>query len=123
MGANTIKTLAYPFGDYNDSLKQMIKNAGMSSARSVDRGFNTKDTDKYALKIQQVDNTTTLDQIKTWIDQVNVSKTWLILMFHQIDYSKNQYSTTPEILQGVVNYIKSTDTPSRTITEGLSLLI
>lgn len=87
-----VDTFAYPFGQYNLTVEQAVKNAGMSAARSVDQGFNLLNTNRYALKMQQVrtstgaadDHTTTLADIQSWVQQAAADKSWLILMFHNI---------------------------------------
>ena len=86
MLASPFDTFAYPNGAWNESIKTTVHNAGYSSARSVDLGYNTKRSDKYALKVQIVDASTTLPMVKSWIDTAYLNKTWLISVFHQISY-------------------------------------
>ena len=121
LGYNTT-TFAYPFGDYNDVVIQAVKSAGFVGARSVRSGFNTKNSDPYALNDQHVEASTTINQIKSWIDQAKSSKTWLILELHDIDHSGVQYSTTPEILQQIVNYIKQVNISVVSNAQGLALM-
>ena len=120
MGAHPVSTLVYPYGDYNTNIIQAVKNAGYIGARSVDRGFNTKATEKYALAIQQVDIGTTVDQIRAWIDVALKNKTWLILMYHQIDSLGAELSATPTDLQAVVNYLQEKNADVITLSEGIN---
>jgi peptidoglycan/xylan/chitin deacetylase (PgdA/CDA1 family) len=82
--ANPVDSFAYPFGQYNMTVKQAVRDAGFLAARSVDQGFNLTHTDRYALKMQQVRDTTTAAEINALIDKAVNEKTWLILMFHHV---------------------------------------
>ncbi len=120
MGVTAVDTLAYPFGDYNTETQTVTANSGMIGARSVLRGYNTKTTDKYALKIQQLNNTTTIGEVQGWINQAALDKTWLILMFHQIDPSAtDSLSVTPSFLQQVVNYTDTANVDVVTVKQGI----
>jgi peptidoglycan/xylan/chitin deacetylase (PgdA/CDA1 family) len=120
MGATPVTSLIYPYGDYNDAVEAYAQSVGYLGARSVDRGYNDKTTDKFALKIQQVDINTTVDQIKAWIDTATANKTWLILMFHQVDTAGAELSMTPTNFQQVVDYLKTQNISVVTMQQGLS---
>jgi peptidoglycan/xylan/chitin deacetylase (PgdA/CDA1 family) len=122
LGLGSPDNFAYPYGDYNASIKQAVHDAGFGGARGVDRGFNLKNTDRYALKIQQIDATTQLSQIRSWIDTATSTKTWLILMFHQVDESGAAYSVTPATLQGMVDYLSGNNVPVVTVSQGLTAM-
>lgn len=126
MGVTTQDAFAYPFGEYNAQARQAVIDAGYTSGRSVDLGFNTINTDKYLLKTQHVELNTTVAQVKAWIDQANAEGTWLILMFHQIDPNAQAigaiYGTTPTVLQGIVDYLLQTQSNVVTVSQGLALL-
>lgn len=122
IGVSEVKTFAYPFGAYDNSIKGIVKNAGFIAARSSDGGHNKKNQDIYALKRKPMANTTTLDEVKDYIDTAINDKTWLILLFHEIDYNGNTYAVTPEFLQEVVNYIQQKNITPITIEEGVELI-
>jgi peptidoglycan/xylan/chitin deacetylase (PgdA/CDA1 family) len=122
MGATPVNSFCYPYGEYNATVVQAVKDAGYTNARSVLYGYNTKNTDKFVLLIQPVYASTTLADVKGWIDKAKNDKTWLILMFHQIDYTGNKNGTTPEIFKGIVDYLKSTNTKAVTIGEGVGMM-
>jgi peptidoglycan/xylan/chitin deacetylase (PgdA/CDA1 family) len=119
MGVTTVDTLVYPYGDYNQAVQSATFDAGYIGARSVDRGFNTRSTDKYALKIQQVGATTTVAEIKGWIDQAVSGKSWLILMFHQVDTFGRELSITPANLSAIAAYLNAAAVPVVTMHEGI----
>jgi peptidoglycan/xylan/chitin deacetylase (PgdA/CDA1 family) len=84
VGVGNVTTFAYPHGAYNSTVIQAIQNAGYIAARSVENNFNTPSTDKFTLAIQRVHSNTTINDIRSWIDQAQAQKTWLILMFHEV---------------------------------------
>ena len=43
-----VRSFAYPYGEYNDAIKRLVKEAGFSRARSVSR-FTTRSVDRYAM--------------------------------------------------------------------------
>jgi peptidoglycan/xylan/chitin deacetylase (PgdA/CDA1 family) len=122
LGASPVSSFCYPYGEFNPTVVQAVKDAGYTNARSVIYGYNNKTTDKYALLIQEVGLNTTLADAKGWINQAKSNKTWLILMFHQIDNTGNKNGTTPEIFKGIVDYLMLTNTKVVTIGEGVGMM-
>ncbi len=127
LGLGPINSFAFPYGAYNDSVLNAVKQAGYLNARTAqyvaeDMGYNEKTTDKFKLKAYSVETTTSVAQVKSWIDSATNNKTWVVLVFHQIDNSKSQYSFTPSNLTKVVNYLKQKNTRVVTITEGSSFI-
>ena len=120
MGVTPVNILVYPYGDYDPGIESTTAGAGYIAARAVDRGYNVKSTDKFALKIQQVDVNTSVDQVKMWIDTAVRNKTWLILMFHQIDLSGDELSTTPASLQAMINYLSAARVAVVTMQQGVA---
>lgn len=117
---NTV--FVYPYGDFNDAVRQQVVDAGFIGARTVLTGYNTKNTDKYLLRDQHVEVTTTFDQIKTYIDTAVTNKTWLILELHDTNNSGDQYSNTAELLTQVADYITANNIPIVTTAEGIALM-
>ncbi|NTV44201.1 MAG: polysaccharide deacetylase family protein [Candidatus Yonathbacteria bacterium] len=113
-------TLVYPYGEYNATIEQLAKDNGYIGARSVEDGYNYKDTDKFALKIKEVTRTTTLAEFQTWINEAVANKTWLVLMFHEVDAaSSDPLAITSGTLQGVVNYLAANQIDVVTMRQGL----
>lgn len=83
-GIADVVTFAYPYGNFDADVEKMVA-ASYSGARSVDRGFNTTLTDRYALKTQLVQNTTSVSEIEDWIDYAMANNLWLILTFHRVE--------------------------------------
>lgn len=122
IGASPVNFFAYPFGAYNDSVKQMVKDAGFVAARSSDGGYNMKTQDRFALRRQPMINTTTIDQVKNYIDTAIADKTWVILLFHEVDTSGNTYSVTPALFQQIVDYLKSKNITPVTVSQGIQAM-
>jgi len=130
MSFTPVNSLAYPYGTYNSTVEQAVKNAGFTGARTVDSGFNDKSTNIYELKGTAVERggscdggvtPTTLADVKGWVDSAALNKNWLILVFHQIDnVSANCYGTTPTMLQSIVDYLKTSNVNVDTVSQGLA---
>jgi hypothetical protein len=105
----------YPYGDYNPSIVSAVSDAGYSGARSVDFGFNDKSTDRYALKTMEINSSTTLEQLESWTRSAMDNRTWLILMFHQVDNSGNRYGTSPAQIQSYVDFLVDNGIPTVTL--------
>jgi peptidoglycan/xylan/chitin deacetylase (PgdA/CDA1 family) len=125
-----VNSIAYPFGRYNATVESVAQSSGFMGGRTVDLGFNDKSTNPYALNVQIVERggvcgadnapATTLDQVKNWIDTASATNTWLILVFHQTDNdNSNCYGDTPQTLQSIVNYLKTSNVDVVTVSEGL----
>ena len=116
------ESFAYPYGEYDDRVVQVVKDAGFLCARSTIRGFNDQDTDPLLLKVQAVKVDTKVSEVSSWIDQALKDKTWLILMFHQIDHGGREWSTTPEILSEILDYINLKQIQPVTVSDGMTEL-
>ena len=121
-GFTPVDTFVYPYGDYNSSVIQLVRNAGYTGARSVEDGYNLRTTNKYALQVQNILGTTTAQQMQQWIDTAVQNRTWLIIVCHQVDSSNDAYGTTPAKLQTVVNYLKQKNVPVITMRQGLQMM-
>jgi len=132
-GLPPVDSFAYPYGNYDAAAQQALREAGFVGARTVENGLNDKSTDRYALKAMPVQRggvtpeeivpPTTLAEVQAAIDTATASKTWLILLFHQIDSNgANAYGTTPEMLQDVVDYLTANGVSVITASQGLHLM-
>ncbi len=123
MGVASVVSFAYPYGDYNNTVQAVAQSAGYTNARSTDPGFNYPNTNKYALKMQQIERDTTLSDVEEWIQTAKQDKTWLILMFHQIDdISHHSLGMSPELLGDVVDYVVADGINTVTVSEGVGLM-
>jgi peptidoglycan/xylan/chitin deacetylase (PgdA/CDA1 family) len=134
-GFTPVDTFAYPYGSYDSQVESAVAGAGFIGARSVDEGYNTTATDKYALKQQHITNTTTFSQVQSWIDYAVNNKVWVILMFHDVWPTIAQCvdrdhpdvadpdCTDTSVLQQTVDYLKNE--PANTVVtvhDGIGIL-
>jgi peptidoglycan/xylan/chitin deacetylase (PgdA/CDA1 family) len=122
LGLDEPATFAYPYGEFDEFARSAVAASGYSAARGVDRGYNTPGSDPYNLQIYQVDAGTSLADVQNWVDEASANDDWLILMFHQVDYSGDAYGTTPEVLQGIADYLNENQVSVATVESGASLL-
>ena len=118
-GLGAIKSFAYPYGSYNNTVINAVKNAGFSYARSVDdEAYNDKNTNPYLLKTKNIERSISYTTVKGWIDGAIANKKWLIIVFHEILNSGPQWSSTPADLQKIVDYLKTNNIKVVTVSEG-----
>lgn len=63
-----IDTIAYPYGAYSKEIETVLAHAGYKAGFSVVPSYNTKDTDKYALKRTMIYNSTTVEKLKAILE-------------------------------------------------------
>jgi peptidoglycan/xylan/chitin deacetylase (PgdA/CDA1 family) len=120
-GLWSVTTMIYPYGSYSPSVQDVVRNAWYTTARMVNPGYSASYTDRYALSTQSVNVDTPLWQVQEWINTARANNEWLILTFHQIDYSRSPYSSTPETLQGIVDSIRQVGITPVTVREGATI--
>jgi peptidoglycan/xylan/chitin deacetylase (PgdA/CDA1 family) len=92
-GASVATDFASPYGDYNATVVAAIRQYYVSH-RSTDVGFNSKDNfNVYNIVVQNVMATTSNAQVEAWIDQAKAQRTWLVLVYHQVE---NQVAAADE---------------------------
>jgi peptidoglycan/xylan/chitin deacetylase (PgdA/CDA1 family) len=126
LGVSPITAMAYPYGEWDAATDFVVKQSGYGAARTAlasDGGYNAKNGNPFLLKTFSVeDSDTTLAQVKAIINNALATKTWAILVMHQISNSPGQFGTTPARLQQIVDYIKSVNARVVTVREGVSLM-
>lgn len=60
----------------------------------------------YDLRVRAVRSDTTHEDIKNWIEEAEEQNAWLIIMFHQVDTSKQEYAASPDMIQVIVDEVK-----------------
>lgn len=115
----TITDFAIPYGTYNATVTAAIKKYYQSS-RTVDVGYNTPDNfDPYRIVVQNIDITTTQAQFQSWIDYAQQNNCWLVLVYHGVDNSGDQYSVSPQNLQSQLQYIHQNNLTVETMSQAL----
>jgi len=123
----TATDFAYPYGAYNASTVAIGQQVGFVSQRSVNSGFNTKDSiDFTQLKIEEVDANISPAQVQAWVNQAVAQHTWLILVYHEIDTvapagsGDTAYMTSPTNLYNELAYIHSTGVAVETTAQAIN---
>lgn len=123
IGVGPITTFAYPFGAYNDSVKQMVIDSGHIAARTTNNGFNTPTTDPHLLMRKRIINTTTVDEVKAWIDEAIADQKWLVIAFHQITEDNTQlFNMTPDKFAQVVAYLQEQNAKVLTMDQAINVI-
>jgi peptidoglycan/xylan/chitin deacetylase (PgdA/CDA1 family) len=122
MNVGPVNSFAYPFGEYNTSIIQMVKDAGFTSARSTITRYADKNSVIHELPRHSVEVNTSIEQMKQWVDTAAANKEWLILAIHLINNSGERYSVRPEVFNQLVDYIKEKNIKVVTMSEGAQLL-
>jgi peptidoglycan/xylan/chitin deacetylase (PgdA/CDA1 family) len=121
MGAGVATDFATPYGAYNSNVINEIKKY-YRSHRSTDVGYNSKDNfDIYNIKVQNITNTTTPADIQAWVQQAQATKTWLVIVYHEVDPAAEDptYSVTPANLDSELNIIKQSGVTVETVSQAL----
>ncbi|MBI2024180.1 polysaccharide deacetylase family protein [Candidatus Giovannonibacteria bacterium] len=114
-----IPSFAYPFGDYDSTTLQIVKNSGYSNARTTIVRNANPTSDPFQLPAFSVQVTTPISQVKSMIDNAIANKQWLILTFHQIDNGGEKYSITPANFNQIIDYLAAKNVPVVTVAEGI----
>ncbi len=128
-GLSPANTIAYPYGSSNSSVYDFMKSNEMFvGGRGLNIGYNYKNSKKFDLKVQIIDASTTPDLIETWIQSSILNKSWLILVFHQIDNPVKLQSlgesggTSPDIFKSLLEYIKNNNIPVKSMLDGVNIM-
>ena len=115
-----VKSLSIPYGKYNDEIKAIAKEYYDSVRPSV-WGLNSfSNIDKYNLKSFWIANSTPLSKMKSWIDEAENNKSWLIIMVHHVTTDLSmEYSIHPDNLNKIINYIEEKNIKVKTVSEVL----
>ncbi len=113
-----------PFGSYDDRTLTAIR-ARYRSHRSTELGFNTKvGFDRYRLKVQSLRASTPLDQIHAWADEAEATKSWLILVYHDVTSpAASSYSVTPAALESQLGALADHGLKVVTVRQALDELL
>lgn len=124
-GSTVATDFASPYGAYNDSVVAAIKQY-YNSHRSVDVGFNSKDNfDPYNILVQDVDISTTSAQVQAWVDKAKAQKTWLVLVYHNVEKrpaASDTYAVSTANLDRELSYIKSSGISVQTMQQALNTI-
>lgn len=111
LGAYNAYTLG-KIGQYYRSQKNAEGNLSSDISQSLNRASSI---DKHNLKSYSVRNTTTVYDLQKLVDLAIANKDWLILTYHQIDYSNETFSVNPGDYRAQLKAISAKPIRSATI--------
>lgn len=121
LGYSTL-TFAYPYGESNISVEEVVDAAGFVGARTLGAGLNDQKTNVYGISGLEVRSDTKFSEIKGAIDAALLKKEWLVLVFGRVDdiKAKDGSSVSSELLKQIVQYVQATRIAVVTMEQGLS---
>jgi peptidoglycan/xylan/chitin deacetylase (PgdA/CDA1 family) len=123
-GLRPVDSMVYPFGGRNALVDSEVRDAGYMCAMSTDSGYNLYGNyNPYALKRMTIYSTTTVAEVKGWIDEAVSGKKWLAVAWHRVgDGDTSVYSWPKASVEEVVAYARSKNLRSVSPEDGLRLL-
>jgi peptidoglycan/xylan/chitin deacetylase (PgdA/CDA1 family) len=119
LGTGTVKNFACPSDGYNTHTTSYVDNY-YRSQRTVDVGWNTKGNFlPYLIRTQNIDQTTTPQQVGAWVNQAKADKYWLVLVYHQVTNSPDLYDVSVRNFKNGLSKIKASGVPVLTIDKAL----
>ena len=123
-GFSPVLSFAYPLGENNENIQNVIASAGYTSGRGTIPGHNGKDANKYTLASVMVKSDTSIEEVEGLVNTALADRSWLILTFHHIlpigSPSATAYTTTPERLESIISYLGKNNVPVRTVASGVA---
>lgn len=117
------KNFASPYGEHNAQVGTAI-DAAYSSHRGSDIGLNDPtDFDWYNINIEVVKSSTSLEEIKGWINDAAEKKFWLVLVYHNLSNSSNEYDSTPANFEATLQYLRTAKVDLSTIQDALNKIL
>lgn len=112
-------SFAYPYGEYDSTTLSIVKANFQSGAATLD-GDNVANTNPYTLHSYSAVKTDSAADLEKMINTAVKNHEWLILAFHRLDNSGDEYSTVPATFKALVNYVASNHIPTVTVSQGVS---
>lgn len=117
-GIDPVLSFAYPYGEYNNATVSIIKNNGFTNAAATLDNDVPVTQNPYTINGYSVQDTDSLASLEAMVDHAMASKDWLVLGFHRIDMSGDQYSITPDNFNALIDYIVSKHVPVVPVSQG-----
>ncbi len=114
----TVEHLALPFGGYNALVLTRAQVDGYKSVRSSDRGMNPPGAFPYNIYVRPVTSSTTLTEVNAWIADAKDTKSWLVLLLHEIDRENGIYTVSTPMFQSILSAVAISGVEVVTYDEG-----
>ncbi len=127
-----IRDFASPLGAEDDdsinSIKQFYRsnrNTEADAAEAVgEEDINLENNfDIYSINAFSVRTDTSIDEIKKLIEYAEKNNAWLVLTYHQVDYSGALYSVTPEVLEAQLKVVSESKSRIANMGDAIDAII
>lgn len=126
-----VQDFTSPYGAYNAHTLQVIsqyyrsqKNAEGDPNANVLDTINLKGTFKQInIKSYSIRKSTTIDDIKKLVAAAQSNNGWLVLTYHQVDSSNENFSITPDEFNQHMQYLHTANIRSATVSQVLNALM
>lgn len=113
-----VSGFAPPYGDVNDEVKSIALEYYDTVRPSTYGTNNISATDFDDIKSIWIVNTTTLEEMKDFVDKAYEKKAWLVFMIHLVrDDLSREYTMTPEDLDALLAYVIEKGINVKTISQ------
>ncbi len=115
------KTLAFPYGDYDDRVLDYTTRYYENSRTYGGEPLNGIDCDRYLITIRDVSATTLPEEVMAWIDDAVQKKQWLVLVLHEIvTGTPGDYQYNAADLERIVAYVSTRQILAPTIQQAMA---
>lgn len=115
-----VLNFATPYGDYDATVNAAIAKY-YQAHRTVDEGYNSKDNfDPYRLRVQNILDTTSANQVASWIAQAQHDNTWLILVYHRVAADPGPYDSYTTVFAQHLAAIQASGVTVKTFQDALT---
>jgi peptidoglycan/xylan/chitin deacetylase (PgdA/CDA1 family) len=112
-----IRSLAYPFGAYNDAVAAAAAQV-YQTARTTDGGVNVPGSvDRARLRMRYVTSGTDAATVAGWMSEAANAGAWTILVYHGVDTTGGDYSVTPAQFAAHMAAVKASGLRTLTVSD------
>jgi peptidoglycan/xylan/chitin deacetylase (PgdA/CDA1 family) len=116
------QSFAMPFGAYDNNVFEAIAWYYNSARNYHHIALNKWPFNKYFLHVNKVLNTTTVEEVKGWIDDALLKDQWLVLVLHEVvpgGDPEDETTWSTENLEEILTYLNEKEITAKTIAEML----
>jgi len=109
-------SFAYPFGGYDEAARQMVRECGYVSARSIGAGpENIPPTDAFALRAYPyIVGDTSFSKLQRYVSGMRrEGGGWMILIFHHVCDACDYFAVRPDVLQRFISWLAEEQSQGR----------
>ena len=115
-----VTDFADPYGETNATVTAAVASR-FASQRTTDWGYVGRDNfDPYRLVVHDAFRDTTAAEVQGWLARAAADKTWLIIVYHGVQDTGDQFDITQTQLNSHLDVIKASGLPIKTVRDGLA---